>query len=128
MHARVLIIDDHPGYVEILRAAALARGFQVVGNVTDANDAVRLCADLQPEIVVLDLHLSGDTNGLDLARLLSELHPEMSIIGAGPFVEPDAIDRAFAHGVQRCLRKPFRVEEALRLFQVVADSIEESVV
>jgi len=125
MKARVLIVDDHPSYVARLRAAAQARGFQVLEPCENANDAVRLCSDLRPEIVVIDLHLSGEMEGLALAQVLHDLLPQTVIVGEDAFSNLEEMEEAFASGVHRCLRKPFRMEEALRLFENLAAERDE---
>lgn len=120
MQARVLIVEDHPGYVALLSAAAHAKGFQVLEPCTEAAEALRRCADLQPEVVILDLHLSGEVEPLELARMLVELRRSPLLVGSGSLAEPGAMEEAFSRGIDRCLRKPFRMEEALRLFDVLA--------
>mgnify|MGYP000228788680 FL=1 len=48
----------------------------------------------------------------------------MKIVVTSSFNGRDTIQRAFAAGADRCLRKPFRMEEALRLFEHIALELE----
>jgi CheY-like chemotaxis protein len=66
----VLIVDDHPGFRLRARRLLEAEGWNVVGEAGDAAEALRAAEDLQPEVVLLDVHLP-DVNGLCVARTLS---------------------------------------------------------
>lgn len=120
MNARVLVIDDHPNYRRLLMSAAQARGFQLLEPCFTTKDAIATCSAHAPEVVVLDLHLQGDVDGFEFCRLLRDLCPQARIVVSSSFAESDLMDRVFAAGAHRCLRKPFRMDEALRLFEHLA--------
>lgn len=125
MKASVLVIDDHPVYQQRLRSAAQARGFQVLPSVVRVDEAIEAVAEAAPDILILDLHLRGDVDGLDLCRLLGDILSQARIVVTSGFEDPDLMERAFAAGAARCLRKPFRMDEALRLFENLAREREE---
>jgi DNA-binding NarL/FixJ family response regulator len=62
----VLIVDDHTGFRSRARRLLEAEGWRVVGEAADGAEALRAVADLEPEVVLLDVHLP-DTNGLAIA-------------------------------------------------------------
>jgi DNA-binding NarL/FixJ family response regulator len=66
----VLIVDDHAAFRASARALLEAEGFDVVGEAADGATAVRAVADLQPEVVLLDIHLP-DLDGLTVAEQLA---------------------------------------------------------
>jgi len=63
----VVIADDHElfrrGLVQLLEQA----GIQVVGEAADGVEAVERCTELQPDVVVMDLHMPG-MSGIDATR------------------------------------------------------------
>jgi DNA-binding NarL/FixJ family response regulator len=67
--ARVLIVDDHPGFRAQARALLAAAGYQVVGEVADGESAVRVARDLAPDVLLLDIQLPGIT-GFEVAHLV----------------------------------------------------------
>ena len=79
---RVLIVDDHMVVRAGLRALLTGEpGFDVVGETGDGEEAVRLAARLGPDVVLMDLRLTGDTapdrpvNGLDANRRITAGSP-----------------------------------------------------
>lgn len=124
MKSQVLIVDDHPTYCHLLASAAQARGFQALDAVTTPSDAIEACRRHRPEVVILDLHLAGEIDGLSLCDLILDLNGTVRIVASGSFPDTDHVTRAFRHGVHRCLRKPFRMDEALRLFEHLAKELD----
>ena len=67
----VLIVDDHDGFRLRARRLLEAEGWDVVGEASDAAEALQAVQELEPEVVLLDVHLP-DVSGLYVARSLSE--------------------------------------------------------
>ncbi|UFN44219.1 response regulator transcription factor [Nocardioides okcheonensis] len=70
MTRRVLVVDDHRTVAELLRLALdAAPGLRCVGVAYDCRSAVRLVEELQPEVVLCDLHLGAERmSGVEVAR------------------------------------------------------------
>ena len=68
MTVRVLVVDDHPLYREgLVTAMSAMPGVTVVGEACDGREAVRVAAELEPDVVVMDLHMPV-LNGVDATR------------------------------------------------------------
>jgi DNA-binding NarL/FixJ family response regulator len=76
---RVLIVDDHVGFR--LRASALleADGFDVVAEAGTGAEALAMAAELDPELVLLDVQLP-DLDGFEVARRLQELNEAIEVV------------------------------------------------
>jgi len=70
MGRTVLIVDDHAGFRDAARALLEASGFDVLGEAVDGASALAAVAKLQPEIVLLDVHLP-DVDGFAVAERLA---------------------------------------------------------
>lgn len=68
---RVLIVEDHPVLRGVIHLACdQTPGLELVGEVGTGEEALAACRELRPDVVVLDLTLPGEVQGLDVARTL----------------------------------------------------------
>ena len=106
----VLVIEDDPNIVDLVRANLLVRGFGVEVSRT-GRDITALVRQRQPDLVLLDLMLPG-VDGFDLCQ---ELRAESSIgiiVVSARRDEQDKV-RALNLGADDYLTKPFGVDELL---------------
>ena len=69
---RVIVVDDHPLWRDTLRQVIEQGGAgKVVAEASDADEAVKVAAKAKPDVVVMDMHLPGPTNGADATRALT---------------------------------------------------------
>ncbi|MGY3040916.1 two-component system response regulator AlgR [Rhodanobacter sp. TND4EL1] len=111
---RVLIVDDEP--LARSRMAALlgaCSGAEVVGNVADGEAALAAVAELQPDVLLLDINMPG-MDGVSLAqRLAGRGHPRVIFCTA---YETHAL-KAFELGAVDYLLKPVRLERLQEALQ-----------
>jgi DNA-binding NarL/FixJ family response regulator len=99
MSRQVFVVDDHG----LFRAGVRAEldGFhEVVGEAADVEQAVGRIAAVQPEVVLLDVHLPGG-GGTEVLRRLLPLHPELRFLALSVSDAPEdviAVIRAGARG------------------------------
>jgi len=79
MAPAVLIVDDHPGFRASARRLLRSHGYDVVGEAADAAEALKAAEALRPDVVLLDVGLP-DSDGLEVARRLSERQPDALIV------------------------------------------------
>lgn len=110
---RVVVVDDdfmvakvHAGFV------SRVPGFTVAGVAYSGREALRVVAELRPDLVLLDIHLP-DINGIDVLRRLRETDPSVDVLVISAAKEVDTVRTALRGGVVNYLLKPFD-QEALR--------------
>lgn len=127
----VLVVDDdfmvakvHAGFV------AKTAGFTVCGVAYNAADALEQARLLQPDLVLLDVHLPG-ANGLDLIAPLREAAPDLDVLLITSEREAESVKRALRSGVVHYLMKPFsydtlreRLEHYRRTYRVLDERSE----
>src|SRR4051794_14974493 len=69
MPRTVLVVDDHPSFRATARAVLEADGFEVVGEAASGPEALERAAELQPDVVLLDVQLPG-FDGFEVASRL----------------------------------------------------------
>lgn len=107
---RVLIVEDDPNIVDLIRSNLLVRGFDVQVS-SSGSDALELIEKSEPSIVLLDLMLPT-VNGFDLCREIRQQSDVGLIVVSSRADESDKV-RALNLGADDYLTKPFDVEELL---------------
>jgi len=107
---RVLIIDDDPDYVSMMKLILRQADFDVSG-VFDHRTAVEKCAELRPDVILLDL-MMPELDGYDIFRMLRNVTDAPVIfISAAP--RPDNLSRALELGADDYVTKPFEISEVI---------------
>jgi len=65
--AKVFIVEDERVVAESLKEHLADRGFRVCGSVGSGEEAIRLIAERQPDVVLMDIHLAGPLTGIEAA-------------------------------------------------------------
>ncbi len=79
MNTSVLVVDDADLFRTGLAAALSREGFAVAGEAKDAEGAVSLAEQLQPDVVVLDILMPG-LSGLDVVEKIRAASPHTSVV------------------------------------------------
>jgi two-component system KDP operon response regulator KdpE len=106
----VLVVEDDPNIVDLVRSNLLVRGFDVIVSRT-GGDVDELVRDRQPDLVLLDLMLPG-VDGFDLCRDIRAGSSIGIIVVSARRGEQDKV-RALNLGADDYLTKPFGVDELL---------------
>jgi len=114
---RVLLADDHRMLREAF-AQVLAARCDIVGAVGDGRALVAEATQVRPDIVVLDLAMPL-LNGLEAARQLTRLVPEVRIIVLTVNEDPDVAAEAFRAGAASYLLKNSAASELLKAVEEV---------
>ena len=114
---RILVVDDHTLFRRGL-TALLARdgGLQVVGDAADAGEAQRKATALQPDVILLDIHLPGVT-GIDAIAALQASSPASRVLMLTVSEDGDDLAAALRAGAAGYLLKTIEGEalsEAIR--------------
>ena len=112
MRVRFVIADDAPFLRELIRNILSAEGGICVGEAANGDEAIRLVQETLPDIIFLDMVMPL-RNGLEAARAIKELHPEVMIIGCSTLDTPDLIQQAMNAGFDSYLTKPFTREQII---------------
>lgn len=107
---RVLLIEDDPNIVDLIRSNLAVRGFDTLVS-TDGLRSLQLLEDGRPDIVLLDLMLPG-VDGIELCRMLRERSSVGIIVVSARRAEHDKVT-ALHMGADDYMTKPFSIEELL---------------
>ena len=117
---RLVLADDHEvtrtGFVSLLAGHPQ---FEVVGQASDGLQAVELCEQLLPDIVILDIRMPG-LNGLGAARLLQQRLPAVKVVMFTMDDSPEYLEAAMNAGAVGYLLKDASRAEVIQALQQVA--------
>jgi two-component system, OmpR family, KDP operon response regulator KdpE len=106
---KVLIIEDDPNIVDLIRSNLVVRGFDTV--VSAGSNVANLLDAEQPDMVLLDLMLP-EADGFDLCRQIRERSPVAIIVVSARGGERDKVT-ALNAGADDYMTKPFGIDELL---------------
>jgi DNA-binding NarL/FixJ family response regulator len=116
---RILLADDHllvRSGVRALLSAVL--GMEVVAEASDGEEALKLVAQHQPDVAVLDIAMKG-MNGLEAARRLRALYPKMKVLMLSMYGSEEYVMQALNAGANGYLLKDSASSELERAVRQV---------
>jgi DNA-binding NarL/FixJ family response regulator len=117
---RVLVVDDHPLFRHGLSGMLeITDDMELVDAVGDAESAVRRCATLEPDVVLMDLNLPG-MPGVEGIRRMTALPRPPAVLVLTMVDDNDAVAAALQVGARGYLLKGAVQEEVLAAIRSVA--------
>jgi NarL family two-component system response regulator LiaR len=108
---RVMIVDDH----DMVRSglSVFLEAFddlELVGEAADGEEAIRLCAEAQPHVVLMDL-VMPEMDGVEATRAIRQAYPDVQVIALTSFSEQDLVQGALQAGAVGYLLKNASIDE-----------------
>jgi two-component system, NarL family, response regulator NreC len=116
---RVLLADDHGIVRRGLRSLLEDAGVEVVGEAADGLDALRLCEELHPDMIIVDIGMPK-LNGIDVAARVQKMDRAPSVLILSMHSDESYILRALASGARAYLLKDATDEDLLPAVRAVA--------
>ncbi len=106
----VLVVDDMEEQREIISKILCNLGY-VVSSASSGKKAVEYLSDHSADIVLLDMIMEPDMDGLETYRKILELHPGQKALIISGFAETSRVKEAQSLGAGGYIRKPFVLEQ-----------------
>jgi DNA-binding NarL/FixJ family response regulator len=108
---RVALIEDNDVFREALEMLLeLQEGLDVVASASDGNDAVALCREHSPDVVLMDYRLPG-LDGVQATKQLLEACPDVAVVCLTASANLREVDALYAAGAVACLTKDEPLED-----------------
>jgi len=119
---RVMIVDDH----EMVRSGLSAflygaTDMEHVGEAGSGEEAIRLCEQLRPDVILMDMMMPG-IDGVETTRAIRERWPEVRVIALTSFTEEDLVKRALQAGAMSYLLKNVASSELASAIRAAMDN------
>jgi len=108
--AKILVVEDEPKISDILRELLINLGYDIAATTSSGEDAIRKVGETQPDLVLMDIRLKGDMDGVDAAEHI-HAHFNTPIVYLTAYMDESLINRVLLTEPFGYILKPFQVKE-----------------
>jgi DNA-binding NarL/FixJ family response regulator len=117
---RLLLADDHTMLREALRRAMEGAGLTIVGEAADGEEAVRLTAELNPDVVLMDVSMPI-LDGVEATRQIHRNAPDVAVLMLTMHADSDVVARALSAGAVGYMVKDASMNEVVEAVRLAAN-------
>lgn len=114
-NSKILMIDDEPELLDLMKDVLEEEQYQVFCAST-GNDGVLLHAQIQPDLILLDLRMP-DMDGIEVLRNIRKKDDKVLVVILTGYGCPDTIREAADLNVSEYLSKPFENDEMVSVIK-----------
>jgi len=103
--ADVLVVEDQPLAAKDVEATLSVMDYDVVEIVRKGEDAIETAVEAEPEVVLMDILLAGEMDGIEAAQQIQDEH-EIPVVFLTAHAEPETVGRAKQFGPYGYISKP----------------------
>lgn len=103
--SRVLVVEDQPLAAKDVEATLSVMDYDVIDIARKGEDAIETAAQQDPDVVLMDIELAGDMDGIEAAQRIQDDH-EVPIVFLTAHAEPETVGRAKQFGPYGYISKP----------------------
>lgn len=119
---KIIVIDDHVLLRDMITDTLNSENdFEVVGVSDDAKNALDLCADLKPNILLMDVCTANNSNGISYAKLVKEKYPDIKIIIMTGVLDINFINESKNAGIESFIYKSISKPSLIATVRNTAD-------
>lgn len=106
----ILLVEDEGIVAQDLKETLIQLGYRVIGIASEGVEAVRLAEELQPQLIVMDVGLRGEVDGIQAAHMIQE-RSHIPVIFLTGHRDTETLRRAVSTGPLGYIIKPFQEVE-----------------
>ena len=121
LHLRILIVDDH----EVVRTGIKTlleneKEFSVIAEADNAADAIKLAQAHQPDVIVMDIRLTGGMSGIEACEQIVNMLPDTKILMLTSYAEDELVKDAIRAGAVGYVLKRVGGRELVESIRAIA--------
>ncbi|WPC43241.1 response regulator [Clostridium sp. JS66] len=118
---KVVIVDDSPFSINVIRDILEDKGFEVVGEAGNLEEVISVVKDTRPQLVTMDMTLPG-TDGLECTREIHKIDEKIKVIVISSMMDEEILKKAKQSKVSGYIQKPIDPEELIAQIEKVISS------
>ena len=119
---KILVLDDEKVQLEIAESLFRELNYEV-RTVSDPEKIMAELDSFMPDLLVMDMILSQETDGLDIYNIVKETYPELKTVIISGFSESERVKEALKSGVKEFISKPYTIEEIGRTVRRIIEGL-----
>ena len=126
-HHQILVVDDDPFYLDAIVAMLEKTPEYIVSAASTGFDAGTLVAESNPQLVILDIHLSDMDGRMVCERIKTRVDTQSTrILGISGFLDEKEQAKLVGQGFDDFLRKPFPMDSLLQRVRALLNSDDQA--
>jgi len=121
---RIVIVEDESLVRLDLKEMLENQGYLVVGEASDGRSAINLARELKPDLLLMDIQMPGELDGIGAAKILAE-ERVAPVLLLTAYSDREFVDRARESGVMGYIVKPFGEAELVPAIEVALARFQE---
>jgi PAS domain S-box-containing protein len=106
----ILIVEDEGVVALSIQAVLKKMGYKVVGIAVTGNEAIALAIEQKPDVILMDIHIKGDIDGIETTEKLNEI-TDIPVIFLTAYADDETVQRAIKTRSHSYLVKPYNPRE-----------------
>ena len=120
---QIMLVEDDEFTRSTVKSALVGQGLNIVYDTAFVKDGVEFAKKNRPDVAVLDYNLGKGPNGIDLAKQLRKIQPEIGIVLLTAFLNPAELDSKIS---QLPAGSRYLVKHSVSDIKVLVNEIAES--
>ncbi len=112
MAKKILLVDDANIIKLMLRKILVEGGYEIAGEASTGEEAVRKYTELKPDLVTMDITMNG-MGGINALKAIREIDPNAKVIMCSAMGQKYLIVEAIKAGAVNFIMKPFEPDKVL---------------
>jgi len=117
---KILIVDDASFMRLSLRTMLEKNGYQVVGEAENGNEAIKLYAELKPDIVTMDITMP-ELDGIQALKAIMQFDRTAKVVIISAMGQETKVREAVICGAKTFIVKPFKEEQLIQTLDKIAN-------
>ncbi len=116
--ANILVVDDSGVMRKKIGMLLKEMGHIVIAEAKSGLEAVRSYARFNPDLVTMDIVMPG-VDGIEAVKRIMQSYPDAKIVMVSSLGQEDKVKDALRYGAKHFIIKPFTVEQAQKIINIV---------
>jgi DNA-binding NarL/FixJ family response regulator len=122
-HVRIVLVEDNQMFRETLELLLGLRGdLTVVGSVGTGQRAIEVCAEVRPDVAVIDYRMPG-LSGAQTAEEVLRVSPRTRVVCLTASVSRAEVDELYAAGAVACVNKDEELDQIVAAINAAAGNL-----